>query len=59
MWDVAVIGGGREGTGTLDDPDGTARYSVPNMIGNSQVAQHAIPALAGAHLVRSWIGLEA
>ena len=54
-----IIGGGWEGTGTLDDPDGSIRYSVPNMIGNIQVAHHAIPALAGAHLVRSWIGFEA
>ncbi len=52
-----LIGGGWQGRG---DPERGAVEVIPdNVIGNLRLALHAVPALASARVVRTWLGLEA
>lgn len=54
---TVLIGGGWQGKG---DRDSHMTEIVPeSMIGNLRLARHAIPALAGTRLVRTWLGFEA
>ena len=51
------MGGGWQGMGDLDQGGvGILFDSVP---GNLQLGRYVIPALTGARLVRSWLGMEA
>jgi glycine/D-amino acid oxidase-like deaminating enzyme len=53
---AVLIGGGWQGLG---DPDRGGVEAVPqNLIGNVRLARHVIPALAGARIIRIWLGLE-
>jgi len=52
-----VIGGGWQGRGNRSS--GPIELIPDNLVGNVRLACHAIPALAGAHLLRAWAGLEA
>jgi len=52
-----LIGGGWQGVG--DRIRGTVETLPQNLIGNLQLAQHVIPALAKARIARIWLGLEA
>ncbi len=52
-----LIGGGWQGHG---DPEaGWSAVDADNLIGNLRLAQYAVPALARAQVVRSWLGFEA
>ncbi len=52
-----LIGGGWQGKG---DPMGGGDEIIPDyLIGNLRLAHYAVPALAKARVVRSWLGLEA
>lgn len=52
-----LIGGGWQGIG---DPVRGGVEAVPeNLIGNVQLARHAIPALGETRILRIWLGLEA
>lgn len=53
---TTVIGGGWQGVG--DRERNMHRTSVASLIGNTRLAVHAIPALRGARIVRSWTGFE-
>jgi sarcosine oxidase subunit beta len=52
-----LIGGGWQGVG--DRMRGAVETLPQNLIGNLQLAQHVIPALAKARITRIWLGLEA
>ena len=54
---TAVIGGGWQAAG--DRERGGAALVPARLVGNLRLACHAIPALRGARLVRTWAGLEA
>jgi glycine/D-amino acid oxidase-like deaminating enzyme len=53
---TVLIGGGWQGIG---DPVRGGVEAIPdNLIGNIQLARHAIPALGETRVVRIWLGLE-
>jgi glycine/D-amino acid oxidase-like deaminating enzyme len=52
-----LIGGGWQGRGDLEQ--GWSAVDPDNLVGNLRLAQFAVPALAGAQIVRSWLGFEA
>jgi glycine/D-amino acid oxidase-like deaminating enzyme len=52
-----LIGGGWQGVG--DRINGALETLPQNLLGNLQLAQHVIPALAPARITRIWLGLEA
>jgi glycine/D-amino acid oxidase-like deaminating enzyme len=53
---TVLIGGGWQGKG---DPVRGGVEPIPdNLIGNIQLARHAIPALGETRVVRIWLGLE-
>ena len=52
-----VLGGGWQGVGDLDR--GGVGMVSESVIGNLQLGRYVIPALAGARLVRGWLGIEA
>lgn len=52
-----LIGGGWQGRG--NPPLGPVEVVPDNVISNLRLAQHAVPALARARVVRTWLGLEA
>jgi len=52
-----LIGGAWQGEG--HPSRGGARANTNSLMGNLRLAQHALPALANARLVRSWAGFEA
>jgi len=53
---TVLIGGGWQGIGS---PMEGGRQVVPdNLIGNLRLAAYAVPALADARVVRTWLGLE-
>jgi glycine/D-amino acid oxidase-like deaminating enzyme len=53
---TVLIGGGWQGIG---DPARGGVEAIPdNLIGNIQLARHAIPALGETRVVRIWLGLE-
>ena len=54
---TVLIGGGWQGVGSPEA--GAVRIIPENLVGNLRLACHAVPALAGVRLVRSWLGLEA
>ncbi len=54
---TVVMGGGWQGTGDLEQ-GGTGIVS-DSVAGNLQLGRYVIPALIGARLVRSWLGMEA
>ncbi len=54
---TVLIGGGWQGLGGPDR--GTTDLVPANLVGNLRLACHAIPAVAGARLIRTWHGLEA
>ena len=54
---TVVIGGGWQGIG--DRERGGVELVPERLVGNVRLACHAIPALRGARLARSWAGLEA
>ncbi len=54
---TVLIGGGWQGRGSRDD---RVTEIVPeNLIGNVQLACHAVPALCQTRLLRAWMGFEA
>jgi glycine/D-amino acid oxidase-like deaminating enzyme len=53
---TVLIGGGWQGIG--DRQRGAVETIPQNLIGNLQLAQHVIPALAQARVNRIWMGLE-
>lgn len=54
---TVLIGGGWQGQG--DRETRVTELDPRNLIGNAQLACHAIPALTGTRLVRAWSGFEA
>jgi glycine/D-amino acid oxidase-like deaminating enzyme len=53
---TVLIGGGWQGIG---DPQRGGVEAIPeNLIGNIQLARHAVPALGETRIVRIWLGLE-
>ena len=52
-----LIGGGWQGIG--DPQRGGVEAKPENLIGNVQLARHAIPALGETRILRIWLGLEA
>jgi glycine/D-amino acid oxidase-like deaminating enzyme len=54
---TVLIGGGWQGIG--DPVRGGVEAKPENLIGNVQLARHAIPALRETRIVRIWLGLEA
>lgn len=54
---TAVVGGGWQAAG--DRERGGVALLPGRLVGNLRLACHAIPALRGARLVRTWAGLEA
>lgn len=53
---TVLIGGGWQGIG---DPVRGGVEAIPdNLVGNIQLARHAIPALGDTRIVRIWLGLE-
>ena len=52
-----LIGGAWQGEG--QPHDGPGRVTAESLIGNLRLAEHALPELADARLVRSWVGFEA
>jgi glycine/D-amino acid oxidase-like deaminating enzyme len=52
-----LIGGGWQGRG--DPEQGWSAVDPDNLVGNLRLAQFAVPALARAQIVRSWLGFEA
>ena len=52
-----MIGGGWQGVG--DPLRGGVEAKPENLIGNVQLARHAIPALGEGRILRIWLGLEA
>lgn len=53
----ALIGGGWQGAGGPDRE--TMRIIPENVIGNTRLAAHAVPALKRSRVVRTWLGPEA
>jgi glycine/D-amino acid oxidase-like deaminating enzyme len=53
---TVLIGGGWQGRG--DPVQGGVEAIPANLIGNVQLARHAVPALGDARIVRIWLGLE-
>lgn len=53
---TVLIGGGWQGIG--DRQRGGVAVRPENFLGNVRLAAHTIPALRGARIVRSWLGLE-
>ena len=51
-----LIGGAWQGEG--HPSEGPGRVTAEGLIGNLRLAQHALPALADARLIRSWVGYE-
>ena len=51
-----LIGGGWQGVADLDSDD--SRIIPHNAINNVRLARHAVPALKGARIVRTWLGLQ-
>ena len=54
---TVVIGGGWQGKGERET--GVSEIVPESVVGNIRLACHAIPALRGARLARSWTGFEA
>ena len=54
---TVLIGGGWQGLG--DRERGGLAVRPENFLGNVRLAAHTVPALRGARIVRSWLGLEA
>ena len=54
---TALVGGGWQAAG--DHERGGAALLPARLVGNLRLACHAVPALRGAPLVRTWAGLEA
>lgn len=54
---TAVVGGGWQASG--DRERGGVALLPARLVGNLRLACHAVPALRGARLVRTWAGLEA
>ena len=54
---TVVMGGGWQGMGDLDT--GGVGILSDSIAGNLQLGRYVIPALTGARLVRSWLGMEA
>src|SRR5262249_53788020 len=52
-----LIGGGWQGRGSPEQ--GWSAVDPDNLVGNLRLAQYAVPALAGAQIVRTWLGFEA
>jgi len=52
-----LIGGGWQGIG--DRVQGGVEMVPENLVGNLRLAQHVIPAIGNARIVRIWLGLEA
>jgi glycine/D-amino acid oxidase-like deaminating enzyme len=52
-----LIGGGWQGIG--DREHGPVALRPESFLGNVRLAAHTIPALRAAHVLRSWLGLEA
>ena len=52
-----LIGGGWQGKG--DRETGETTIIPENLIGNVQLAAHAVPALRRGRILRSWAGFEA
>lgn len=53
---TVLIGGGWQGIG--DRQRGGIAVRPENFLGNVRLAAHTVPALRGARVVRSWLGLE-
>jgi len=53
---TVLIGGGWQGVG--DRQRGAVETIPQNLIGNLRLAQHVVPALAKARVIRIWMGLE-
>lgn len=54
---TVLIGGGWQGIG---DPERGGADVIPeNLVGNLRLACHTLPALRGARVVRTWLGVEA
>lgn len=51
-----LIGGGWQGTGRPEQ--GPGRVATDSLLTNLQLARHALPALGGWRIVRSWTGYE-
>ena len=54
---TVLIGGGWQGKG--DRETGVTEIIPENLIGNVQLAAHAVPALRKGRILRSWAGFEA
>ncbi len=54
---TVLIGGGWQGKG--DRETGETAIIPENLIGNVQLAAHAVPALRHGRILRSWLGFEA
>jgi len=54
---TVLIGGGWQGIG--DRQTGETAIIPENLIGNVQLAAHAVPALRRGRILRSWLGFEA
>ena len=54
---TVLVGGGWQGQG--DRSTGETAIIPENLIGNIQLAAHAVPALRRGRIVRSWLGFEA
>lgn len=54
---TVLIGGGWQGKG--DRESGESAIIPENLIGNVQLAAHAVPALKRGRILRSWLGFEA
>lgn len=54
---TVLIGGGWQGVGSPDA--GRGSVVAPNLLHNLRLAQHVLPALGGARILRSWTGYEA
>jgi glycine/D-amino acid oxidase-like deaminating enzyme len=52
-----LIGGGWQGRGNPEQ--GWSAVDPDALVGNLRLAQYAVPALAGAQIVRTWLGFEA
>ena len=53
---TVLIGGGWQGIGDLEQ--GGVEIVPGNLTANIRLAQHAVPAMAGARVVRTWLGVE-
>lgn len=56
---TVLVGGGWQGIGRGDPRDGGAEIVPENVIGNLQLAVHAVPRLRDARVLRVWLGYEA